>query len=202
MRGTDLFEKMTDINHELITCETKKSTKPVFTKWLLPLAACFALMIAVIPFVQRNMNSHSNEPKPPIGENNSVQIANPFIDCKDLEQAIELSGFKMTLPNSVPNWHTDILIRAIKSNMIEVIYQGNDNEMRLRKGVGNGDISGEFKQFDCVKEITVGDVPITLKGSEPLFYVATWIDGDYTYSLTIQGGFSEKEMTGIIGDVK
>ncbi|MEG1687630.1 MAG: hypothetical protein RR276_07090, partial [Angelakisella sp.] len=64
------------------------------------------------------------------------------------------------------------------------------------------DISGEFTQFDHVKEITVGEVLVTLKGNDTLFYVATWTNGDYTYSVTIQDGFSEKAITKIVGDIK
>lgn len=55
----------------------------------------------------------------------SIEIENPFISCKTMEEAAQVAGFSMELPSNVPDWVNTSVIRAVESNMIEVIYQGN-----------------------------------------------------------------------------
>lgn len=65
MRGRDLFEKMTDINDEIIT-EIENISKPkktVYMKWA-AMVACFALLLIVVPYTSHFFNEQDKSPYP------------------------------------------------------------------------------------------------------------------------------------------
>lgn len=145
--------------------------------------------------------------KTPAPENASptgqVQIANPFVSCDNLTAAAELAGFEMTLPQSLPNWITETEIRVIEGEMIEVVSVGEDGkELRIRKAVGNEDISGDYNSYEEASEITVDELTVALKGNEGKINVATWSDGEYTFSIVCSEGLSQDNISAMVADIK
>ena len=66
---------------------------------------------------------------------NKVEMPNPLVDCNTLEEAQELAGFDISLPDSMPKNYSESVIRAIKGMMIELIYTSNSDEIRVRKAL-------------------------------------------------------------------
>lgn len=60
MRGKDLFEKITDIDDKLIITKDKKR-KPN-KNWIIPIVACFALIICVFPMIQNTLTDNEKDP--------------------------------------------------------------------------------------------------------------------------------------------
>lgn len=119
---------------------------------------------------------------------NSVQIPNPFVDCTTLEDAQELAGFNMTVPGKMPEGYSESAIRVIKNKMIEVIYTNGDQEICIRKGTGSEDISGDYSEYGETNTVSVDDVQVTMKGNDGKVNVATWVDGEYTFAITVNPG--------------
>lgn len=119
---------------------------------------------------------------------NSVQIPNPFIDYTTIEDAQKLAGFNMTIPQTMPEGYSKSAIRAIKSKMIEIIYLNGDSEIRIRKAIGNEDISGDYTSYKEEKETQINGVKVTMKGDNGKVNVAVWNDGGYVFSITVNCG--------------
>lgn len=132
----------------------------------------------------------------------SVEIANPFVSCKTMDEAAQVAGFSMTLPSNVPNWVDTSLIRAVESNMIEVIYQGEQEQLTVRKAVGTEDISGDFTAYSDVNTEEVNDLSVTMKGNNGKVMVAAWTDGSYTYAVRIATGLEHDSLVDIVSSIQ
>ena len=114
-----------------------------------------------------------------------TNAANPFVECKDVAEASELAGFDVTLPESLPDWAGDPVIRVIEDELVELVYtDGAEEDLRFRKAPGSDDISGDLNQYEQTVEVNLDNIIATLKGKNNWFHVATWTKGDYTYSIT------------------
>jgi len=115
----------------------------------------------------------------------TMQIPNPFIDCTTIEDAQKLVGFTMTIPDAMPDGYSKTAIRAVKNTMIEIIYLNGDSEIRIRKAIGSEDISGDCTAYKEVEETEIGNVKVTMKGDSGKVNVATWNEGVYSFSITV-----------------
>lgn len=132
----------------------------------------------------------------------STEIPNPFILCDTMDEAAQIAGFSMTLPSGVPDGIDNSVIRAVKSNMIEVIYQGDQEQISVRKAVGTEDISGDFTTYSDVNVEDVNGRSVTLKGSNGKIMVATWTDGGYTYAVRTETGLEHDVIAGMVSSVQ
>ena len=130
----------------------------------------------------------------------STQIANPFVVCKNLDEAAKVAGFSMTVPEAVKGYTLDE-ISAMQKNMIQVIYQNGDATLYLRKGPGSEDISGDYIQYPEEKAVQVGERAVTLKGKDGKVMVAIWNGDGYAYAVDATG-VSEAEMTTLVAGIQ
>lgn len=119
-------------------------------------------------------------------ETDGVSIANPFTDCATLEEAEGVAGFDIEVPDTLFVKYDRLVFRAIKDNMIEIIYRNGENtdEIRIRKAKGGDDISGDYTEYPRVETVPAADVMLTLKGEGETVHVATWLRGEYSFSIT------------------
>lgn len=144
-------------------------------------------------------------------EKNNVIIgmANPFYDCNSLEEASEITGFTMTLPekSALPEWATKTIYRAstLNKKLLEIIYPEDDdlaNEIRIRKALTTEkDISGDYNSYDEEKQISIANKNVTVKLNEGKIYLCIWQQGDYAYSLRVSYGADENDISSIINQI-
>lgn len=141
-------------------------------------------------------------------EDDSSTIANPFIECKSMDEAAKAAGFDMTAPDSIEDYEEKTVQvmegDSTNSAMIEVIYSdGKDNEICVRKAKGNDSISGDYEEYAQKKLVDVGDVKVTMKGTKNFVNVAEWTEDGYTYSIGAYGssGLSVAYMTGLVSEI-
>lgn len=137
-------------------------------------------------------------------ESENTQIANPFSDCESLEDAEKIAGFSLSLSQDIsdlaPQWTDEIVFRAVKDSMIEVIFSGEDKNLRIRKGLGKDDISGDYNEYEQVQEVSVSDISVTLKGNDA-FSVAIWKNDGYSYAVTSSSGYPLEEMVSLVSEI-
>ncbi len=137
----------------------------------------------------------------------ALQIGNPFTDYNTLEEAISSVGFDMTLP-TLPVGYEVATYRGITGDpkMIEVIAQGGETDLTIRKGVSEG-VSGIYTDFAETNTVESDGRTVTLKGENDKVYLAEWSDGDYYFSIdaisfgsdgTASGGLLEEEMLELV----
>ena len=93
----------------------------------------------------------------------NAQIANPWIEVKTMEEAKNMAGFDLKLPE-IPAEYGKKMIQVLDSAdalTIEVIFWNNEDKV----------------------------------------FLATWTEDGYTYSMYVEAGISEDEMTGMAGQV-
>ncbi len=124
-------------------------------------------------------------------------IENTFITHDSLDKAEKAAGIEIQLPDRVPNWVSNMSFRT-SDTMLEVIYVGDEQELRIRKAAGSEDISGIYEDFSFHEETSYGDRLVTLKGDGQSLRVAIWKDSKYTYSVTCCPGMNRDAFENIL----
>lgn len=117
-----------------------------------------------------------------------VDVPDPFIDCETLENAEQLAGFEISLPEKMPEGFTLNAIRAIEKDLIEIDYINGDDKIYIRKAKGNEDISGDYNEYKENNTIEIGKLNVKMRGNDGMINVATWNDGDYSYAIGANNG--------------
>lgn len=118
----------------------------------------------------------------------NTQIPNPWQEYKTVSEAAKAAGISFSAPEKIEKY-TVSYVRAL-DGIVEVRYSNGSNEIRVRKGKGTDDISGDYNVYKNVSEKKIGGNTVTLKGNGDGVSSATWTDGTYSCSI-----FSENELT-------
>lgn len=133
-----------------------------------------------------------------------AQIANPWTEVKTMEEAKDMAGFDLKLPE-IPAEYGKKMIQVLDSAdapTIEVIFwNSDDKEIRIRKAPGTDDISGDYNVYAQEQKVQAENREMTLKGENDKVFLATWTEDGYTYSMYVETGISADEMTGMAGQV-
>ena len=133
----------------------------------------------------------------------STEIANPYVDCETLEEAGELAGFDISVPDEIDGGYTQGTIQAVENEMIQVIYTTEaGEEITLRKGTATEDISGDYNEYAEENTLDVDGTSVTARGSDGLVYAATWTDGTYTYSITASAGLESDSVSALVPSIQ
>ncbi len=131
------------------------------------------------------------------------QIANPFVDFDSLEEAAKLAGFSMRVdaePEGYPIRH----IQAVKNELLQMFLATGDmaeegtEHVLFRKGVGSEDVSGDYNEYASVSQQELAGRTVTLKGDGKLVWLATWTDGNYSYSISVSDGMEQESMLALV----
>lgn len=136
----------------------------------------------------------------------TAQIPNPWTGCTTLTDAAALTGYDFTVPDSVEGY-PDVTIAVLESEQLtEVQYSSGNARLCLRKAPGSDDISGDYNQYAESNAVDVDGRSVTLQGNDGQVQLATWLDGNYTYSIGIYRedgtGLTAAEMTGLVKAAK
>lgn len=135
---------------------------------------------------------------------NPVEIPNPFTECKTMEEAAQLVGFDVVVPDAIEGMDKSVIRADAEGKLIEVIYRNEEEEIVIRKAVGSEDISGDYTQYADTNITTIGDLTVTTKGENGQINLATWTDNGYTYSIgtRAESGISSTVMTDLIVSIQ
>ena len=129
-------------------------------------------------------------------------MPNPFVDCKSLEEACEVAGIELEIPDDF-GFEFNRVYRAMDGRMIEVIFMdGSEEVYRIRKGLVEllgEDISGDYNEYIVSTNVDSATYAATLNGNgEDEVSNAVWNDGTYAYSITFEDPVSVRFVTDII----
>ena len=113
-----------------------------------------------------------------------VQIPNPFVDCDTLNDAANVAGFDIIVPDSIDGYE-ERSITALENDMIQVQYLHGDDQISIRKAAGEEDCSGDYNEYAESTVVTVGDREVTLKGNNGQVMLAVWTEGGYSYAVGV-----------------
>lgn len=118
----------------------------------------------------------------------NTQIPNPWQEYKTVSEAAKAAGISFSAPEKLEGYKVSHV--QTMDGIVEVRYSNGSNEIRIRKGNGTNDISGDYNVYKNVSEKKIGGNTVTLKGNGDGVSSATWTDGTYSCSI-----FSENELT-------
>ncbi len=160
--------------------------------WILLL--CAALMIAAA--------GCGKTVKEPETTKSNAGLGNPFVDCATLEEAAEIAGFDIAVPDRIEGFE-DVMIQAVKDEMIQVFYTAADSsEVMIRKGLGEEDISGDYEHYDKQIVKWVGDQTVNFRGNGELVNVAYWITDDNAYCFRASNGMPMEKIEALIPTIR
>ncbi len=165
-------------------------------KKLIVLGICAAMAVSIAACGSQDQPSASTAA--PTETSVQMQIPNPFVPCETLEDAEQLAGFSLSLPETLPDWVTETAIQATQTGMIEIVYRGADNELRIRKATGTEDISGDYSDYETAEEVSVGNLKVQMRGSGDKYSLAFWNDGTYSFSVSVTDGIEPEDMNTLI----
>lgn len=126
----------------------------------------------------------------------STGMANPFIECKSLEEAAKIAQVNIKLPE-----YSQCTIYAVKNSFVEVQYPLNEtSNITIRKSAGEEDISGVYDGKEMQIRSTDGvDVNVRLKDGK--FISAYFTGDDGTYSITCDEPLEANEIIAIVDSI-
>lgn len=130
---------------------------------------------------------------------------NPFVTCKNIEEAEALAGLELKLPEKIEGYDK-MELQVIPKEMIEVVYTKDNHKIVIRKGINNsetdGDVSGDHTEYTNVGDANVGEVKVTFKGDDEKDpRLAVWTVGSYAYSLS-SDELERSEFNSLISDIQ
>ena len=133
------------------------------------------------------------------GQGNGTGMPNPFVDCDSAYDAAQLAGFEVTFPESVPDCY-ERQYQAVEGQMVQCIYQGDSQEVLIRKGLedGTGDLSGDYNDYPQTESTSVNGTEVTLRGSDDLVHVATWERDGYLFALDADTGLERATVENLV----
>ena len=156
--------------------------------------------VMVVAMVASMTGCGKEVPTPTEPVEDSVQIPSPFEECETIEEAEKIAGFDIVIPEKVPEGFSDKNISAIQDEMIDITYVNGEEKLTIRKGKGTNDVSGDYTKYDETSTVEINNKSVTLKGNGDKINVASWIDGDYAYSITVNIGNTGID-SGVITDL-
>ena len=141
------------------------------------------------------------------GEGNSYDysIANPVTVYTSLEDLEDRCGFDFDVPDSV-NDSTSCVYNFYDTaeGLAEVRYLDDDGNVicTVRKSPVEADISGCYDCFSITEKVDVDGLDnVMLSGNASGFGLATWMQGDYSYSIRLDETVSGDAIIDLISQV-
>jgi len=182
--GNDVWEKA-------LRSSKKSRNITYFARIAVATAACFVLII-----IGRNAFNRNQTPQ--------LMIGSPIQYADSLEEACELAGFEMSVPDAAKPY-TKVDCTVYDGAMIEVSYMTEDESATgyyIRKAAGSDDISGDYNEYAAEQTLTVNGVDVVLKGNDGAWNLAIWTKDGYTYALVAcEQSMSLEEISALVSQI-
>lgn len=134
------------------------------------------------------------------------QTANPWIDVRDLKEALKETGVELKAPEKIGDFHLSH-VQAIQDGGIVQVFYGSladqtETQALLRKAKSMEDISGDYTVYPEDRRVSDSEGEVRLRGQDGRVYLATWQRGDYAYSLSLAQGMEEAKVMEVIAEIQ
>ena len=179
----------------LRTAQLQTGTTTRFPRYhRLAVAACVALLLAgaVVLLGERG------EKESPSGVQSGLWDRTEAASCQELSQLV---GFPVETLGAVPFEVTDVRYTAYGGGLAEIAYSGEEQNLVLRKAMGQTDPSGDYTAYAVQTTVDVDGSTVTLNGAEDGYCLAVWQDGTYSWSIRSTMAYSTDVWTEILESV-
>ena len=132
----------------------------------------------------------------------TAETANPWIDVRDLKEALKETGVELKAPEEIGDFHLSH-VQVIQDGGIVQVFYGSladqtETQALLRKAKSMEDISGDYTVYPEEHRVSDSEGDVRLRGQDGRVYLATWQRGDYAYSLSLAQGMEEAKVMEVI----
>lgn len=139
----------------------------------------------VISFSAISCEKEYNVDDGQLNTDNEYEIESPIVECSTVQEAQEIVGFEIHLPNNISNFNIET-VNVYDDSMIDIIYKNeNQEEIRVRKAKGSDDISGDYTVYNQEGTIVVGNIDFYIKGNDGNINLITWTNNGYTHAISL-----------------
>ena len=127
-----------------------------------------------------------------------------IFDAQEYASAGEMSdavGFEIKDITTVPFEPDEVIYRVITGTLAEIMYIGDDEKLTFRKSAGLEDNSGDYNNYSIAEALEIEGAKVNILGYDEGFYLATWYDGEYFYSVGSQNPLPTETMEEIVRNV-
>ncbi len=166
-----------------------------FYKRIVPLAACLAVAAVGVLTVPKIIE------KP--ADNDFVQGTNQMIEVGSAAELSDMLGFEINVPKYIPFESDSVTYISLWNEVGEIDFTSGEKSLVYRKGLAkDGDVSGDYNQYDTEKTVSLDNIDVTIKGNSGEYTLAVWTKGDYAYSVSISYGVSESEIMKVVESIE
>ncbi len=189
--------------------EQKNTKKPLDPKLLMMVLA--AAVVVIMMIVQNIHNNNSGVQKCEMVPQSPWGQSSPpvWVDTKTPTETRALTGFEMTIPDA-PEGYENAVYKAYTLQVFELRYLNDEGKEGLR--VDKAKLCGQDvfdylytdkSDFNSITKVEIGDLKVTEKGDGEKISVASWIVGEYSYSIGAwDNPLSKEEMEALVLQVK
>ena len=136
----------------------------------------------------------------------TAETANPWIDVRDLKEALKETGVELKAPEEIGDFHLSH-VQVIQDGGIVQVFYGSladqtETQALLRKAKSMEDISGDYTVYPEDRRVSNSEGEVRLRGQDGRVYLATWQRGDYAYSLSLAQGMEEAKVMEVIAEIQ
>ena len=86
---------------------------------------------------------------------------------------------------------------------MEIIYQDVKGQKiaRVPKAKAIDDISGDYRKYDNIEKLAVGEDIVIVERDKRSLCTAIWHKNGYSYSITLQDGVSRQAIGALVADI-
>ena len=136
----------------------------------------------------------------------TAETANPWIDVRDLKEALKETGVELKAPEKIGDFHLSHVQAIQDGGIVQVFYGGvadkTETQVLLRKAKSMEDISGDYTVYPEDRRVNETEGEVRLRGQDGRVYLATWQRGDYAYSLSLAQGMEEAKVMEVIAEIQ
>lgn len=136
-------------------------------------------------------------------------LANPWLSYADKAEAEASIGYEISLPEQYNEYNFSYgVMQSGDDKILEVnAYTADDDGVSndivtIRKGISNGDISGDYNIYNDVRDINVNNINVEVRGNDGLYNAAVWTADGYWYSVMTTNAVSSESLGGIVAGIE
>jgi len=131
----------------------------------------------------------------------NVQIPNPIVEYKNIDEAKENLSFSVLIPTELPEGYIITRVSTISNEIFQVDYSNGKNEITYRMATGTEDISGDYNVYDFTEKVTFGDVNAKAMGNGDSASKITWNKDGNTFSIYSQNGLTKADVEILVNGI-
>jgi len=160
-----------------------------------------AKMFELMGYDFSSVGQYASFTKAGANDNNAVQIPNPLVEYKTVDEAKNTLSFDAPVPTFVPDGYKIDYVGTIAGETLQIFYKNGKNEIVFRAAKGSDDISGDYNVYKNTKTVSVNGTDAKYRENGETSG-AVWTKDGLTFSVYADTVISEKDASDIIASVK